>query len=125
MAWAIARKLCRGHQDDAEDCVQEALMRLCKLKLTGVKNPDAYIRTALRNGAIDHIRTLPGRRARPLSRRALGLPTYKDLMEEGDEWWNPEHWPQLSRPRKVRYRYRGRYTNYHPTELTYQPGRSE
>jgi RNA polymerase sigma factor (sigma-70 family) len=77
-ALATARTLV-GHQD-AEDVVQEAIIRVLRAASRGtqVEKPGAYLRAAVRRAAVDHLQERDGERA------AAGFPQPQDCSDVHD-----------------------------------------
>jgi RNA polymerase sigma factor (sigma-70 family) len=46
-----------GGREDAEDAVHEAFARLCRVQTNGLADPTAYVYAAVRNAALDRLRS--------------------------------------------------------------------
>ena len=72
-----------GVREDAEDAVHEAFARLCRSPTNGMADPTAYVYAAVRNAALDRVRS-----SRLMSRAVCSL-----FRADGEPWRRPDNYP--------------------------------
>ena len=81
---AYARMLIR-HAEDAEDALQEALLRVAGSPRVRAENPRAYLFAAVRNASLNLMRAKKRRRRREDAASGDGEAVFQEPVERGEE----------------------------------------